>query len=306
MSSPSSHTIGASAMLWCSCQRHPAVSSRSPRRIATGSPSTTVQTPSPSSTKRNALCEWRCAGATSFGPRYCAAAHSVGVAYGSGLRPGLAYAMARRSPPRPTGTRSPARSASGSTSAHRHTCGQRVRTRRTSASGRHEPSRAASGCSPRSPRRAAPTRRRSRSSSPVQYDCSRRPPDFFADLDDRRELALLVVFRELVAADGRREPALRGERQPLDGHHLRRFVDPAQQVVVEARAPVSSSSPGRARPSYRRGRGAGARSPPTAPNRTRGRAGRRRHRRRPSRRRAHSRRSPSSGPCSCRDTRASR
>ncbi len=31
--------------------------------------------------------------------------------------------MARRSPPRPTGTSSPARSASGSTSAQRHTCG---------------------------------------------------------------------------------------------------------------------------------------------------------------------------------------
>ena len=67
MSRPSSHTIGASATLWCSCHRHPAVSSRSPRRIATGSPSTTVQTPSPSSTNRNALCEWRCAGATPSG-----------------------------------------------------------------------------------------------------------------------------------------------------------------------------------------------------------------------------------------------
>ena len=37
--------------------------------------------------------------------------------------PGLAYAIARRSPPRPTGTRSPARAAKGRTSAHRHTCG---------------------------------------------------------------------------------------------------------------------------------------------------------------------------------------
>ncbi|SDO92157.1 hypothetical protein SAMN04487914_101146 [Arthrobacter sp. ok909] len=51
------------------------------------------------------------------------AAHSVGVAYGVPARPGFARAIARRSPPRPTGTRSPARAASGYRSLHRQTWG---------------------------------------------------------------------------------------------------------------------------------------------------------------------------------------
>ena len=56
----------------------PGVSSKSPRRIATGSPSTTVQTPSPSTTKRNAVWVWRWTGAFSRGPRYWIAAQRVG------------------------------------------------------------------------------------------------------------------------------------------------------------------------------------------------------------------------------------
>jgi hypothetical protein len=62
--------------------------------------------------------------ATSWGPRYWMAAHSVGVANGIPSSPGLATAMARRSPPLPTGTRSPARGASGYNSLHRHTRGR--------------------------------------------------------------------------------------------------------------------------------------------------------------------------------------
>ncbi|MFC7644983.1 hypothetical protein ACFQX6_33205 [Streptosporangium lutulentum] len=49
------------------------------------------------------------------------AAQSVGVAYGVPGSPGLDRAMARRSPPRPTGTRSPERRASGYSSDQRHT-----------------------------------------------------------------------------------------------------------------------------------------------------------------------------------------
>ena len=48
--------------------------------IATGSPLTTVHTPSPSSTNRNADCVCRCSGALSRGARYWMAAHRVGVA----------------------------------------------------------------------------------------------------------------------------------------------------------------------------------------------------------------------------------
>ena len=51
------------------------------------------------------------------------AAHSVGVAYGLPPSDGLARAMARRSPPRPTGTRWPAWSASSSRFFHCHRCG---------------------------------------------------------------------------------------------------------------------------------------------------------------------------------------
>ena len=71
-------------------------------------PPTTVQTPSPSTTKRNACWVCRCSGASSPGLRYWMAAHRVGVANGRPPRPGFARAMARRSPPRPTGTRRPA------------------------------------------------------------------------------------------------------------------------------------------------------------------------------------------------------
>ena len=58
------------------------------------------------------------------GPRYWTAAHSVGVANGAPPRPGFASAIARRSPPRPTGRAHRRCSASGSTSAQRHTCGR--------------------------------------------------------------------------------------------------------------------------------------------------------------------------------------
>ena len=51
------------------------------------------------------------------------AAHRVGVVYGSPVRPGLPRLIARRSPPRPTGTSSALRAASGSRSAQRHMCG---------------------------------------------------------------------------------------------------------------------------------------------------------------------------------------
>src|SRR5204863_9806948 len=56
-SSPSSQAIGASVTFWWPWNAQPGVSRKSPRRIATGSPSTTVHTPSPSMTKRNAFCE---------------------------------------------------------------------------------------------------------------------------------------------------------------------------------------------------------------------------------------------------------
>ena len=123
MSSPSIQAIGSVVALWCACQFQPACGRKSPRRIATGSPSTTVQTPSPSSTKRKACCVCRCSGAFSPGIRYWIAAHSVGVANGRPARPGLASAIARRSPPRPTGTSSPARAASARRLSHRHRCG---------------------------------------------------------------------------------------------------------------------------------------------------------------------------------------
>ena len=113
MSRPSSHAIGASETFWCPWKCHPGVSSRSPRRMATGSPSTTVHAPSPSRTNRNADWVCRCSGAFSRGARYWMAAHSVGVAYGSPGRPGFPSPMARRSPPRPTGTSSALRAARG-------------------------------------------------------------------------------------------------------------------------------------------------------------------------------------------------
>ncbi len=112
MSSPSIQAMGAAVALWWACQFQPACGRKSPRRMATGSRPTTVHTPSPSTTKRKACWVWRCSGASSPGMRYWMAAHSVGVAKGLPPRAGLASAMARRSPPRPTGTRSPACSAS--------------------------------------------------------------------------------------------------------------------------------------------------------------------------------------------------
>ena len=123
MSRPSIQAIGARVALWCACQFQPACGRKSPRRIATGSPPTTVQTPSPSSTKRNACWVCRCSGAFSPGSRYWIAAHSVGVANGRPPRPGFARAIARRSPPRPTGTSWPACAASARRLSQRHRYG---------------------------------------------------------------------------------------------------------------------------------------------------------------------------------------
>src|ERR1700754_376534 len=103
MSSPSIQAIGWSVALWWPWKPPPGVSRKSPRRIATGSPLTTVQTPSPSTTNRNAFWLCRCSGAVSCGPRYWMAHHSVGVAYAVPGRPGVTSAMARRSPPAPDG-----------------------------------------------------------------------------------------------------------------------------------------------------------------------------------------------------------
>ena len=79
MSRPSIQAIGWSVSLWWPWKFQPGVSRKSPRLILTGSPLTTVHTPSPSTTKRNAFCAWRCSGAVSFGPRYWMAAHKVGL-----------------------------------------------------------------------------------------------------------------------------------------------------------------------------------------------------------------------------------
>ncbi len=80
MSRPSSQAMGESLTLWWPCQFQPACGRKSPRRIAMGSPFTTVQTPSPSTTNRKAFCVCRCSGAVSRGSRYWIAAHRVGVA----------------------------------------------------------------------------------------------------------------------------------------------------------------------------------------------------------------------------------
>ena len=92
MSRPSIHAIGWSVSLWWPWKFHPGVSRRSPRRIATGSPLTTVQTPSPSTTNRKAFWLCRCSGAVSSPPRYWIAHHSVGVAYGRAREPGVRQA----------------------------------------------------------------------------------------------------------------------------------------------------------------------------------------------------------------------
>jgi hypothetical protein len=80
MSSPSIQAIGVVAALWWACQFHPDWGRKSPRLIGIGSPSTTVHTPEPSTTKRKAFWVCRCSGASSPGMRYWIAAHRVGVA----------------------------------------------------------------------------------------------------------------------------------------------------------------------------------------------------------------------------------
>ncbi len=57
----------ASPSLRCSCHSQLGVRTRSPGRIGSFSPSTVVDAPSPSMTKRSAAGVWRCARATSPG-----------------------------------------------------------------------------------------------------------------------------------------------------------------------------------------------------------------------------------------------
>ncbi len=66
-SSTSIHSIGRSPELWCSWKFQLGVRMRSPADMASGSPSTRVQTPEPSSTKRRAAGVCRCAGADLVG-----------------------------------------------------------------------------------------------------------------------------------------------------------------------------------------------------------------------------------------------
>ena len=51
------------------------------------------------------------------------------------------------------------------------------------------------------------------------------PPDLLADSHDQLELAPLVVLGEVVAVMSAREPALRAQRQLVERHDLRCFVD---------------------------------------------------------------------------------
>ena len=129
MSRPSIQAIGRPAAFWWPWQFQPGVSRKSPRRIGTGSPSTTVHTPSPSTTNRKAFWVCRCSGATSAGARYWIAAHSVGVAYGLPPGPGWRGRSpgARRPGPPAPGRRPGRPAAAGSASAtHAGRAGSRV------------------------------------------------------------------------------------------------------------------------------------------------------------------------------------
>ncbi len=111
-SRPSNQIIGSSPSFAWSWNVHAGVSTRSPGCMWHASPSTVVHTPSPSSTKRIADAECRCAGALSCGPSAWIAPHKVGVANGAPPSPGFASASTRRSPPRSIVMRSRALAAS--------------------------------------------------------------------------------------------------------------------------------------------------------------------------------------------------
>ena len=140
--------MGRSAALWWAWKFQPACGRKSPRRIGTASPPTTVQTPSPSTTNRKACWVCRCSGASSPGIRYWIAAQSVGVAKGRPRSEGLARAIARRSPPRPTGTSCPACSVRATRFRHRQRCGV-ADDRGRPASGHRSRSRAGPATPPR-------------------------------------------------------------------------------------------------------------------------------------------------------------
>src|SRR5919106_1418955 len=57
-------------------------------------------------------------------------------------------------------------------------------------------------------------------------------PGLGRDLDQALELAPLHVLADLVALDGRREAALRADRELLHGHVPGRLVDPSLERVL--------------------------------------------------------------------------
>src|SRR5690349_2086427 len=66
----------------------------------------------------------------------------------------------------------------------------------------------------------------------AKQSCLRSAPDLACGLDDKLELAPLIILGELVAADRRGEAALRRQRQPLQRDIFRRLIDPALQRVL--------------------------------------------------------------------------
>src|SRR5688500_15113842 len=58
------------------------------------------------------------------------------------------------------------------------------------------------------------------------------PPHLVCDLDDQRQLRLLLVGGERVALDRRREPALRREAELVEGDVAARLVDPPLELVL--------------------------------------------------------------------------
>src|SRR6266540_3964611 len=59
-----------------------------------------------------------------------------------------------------------------------------------------------------------------------------RAPDFLGDLDDQPQLRPLVVLREEVALDRRREAALRRQTELLERRVLGRLFDPPLQLFL--------------------------------------------------------------------------
>src|SRR6187397_3226191 len=76
-------------------------------------------------------------------------------------------------------------------------------------------------------------RRRNASNAASRTVVTRRlAPDFLRDLDDQPQLRPLVVFRQAVALDGRREAALRRQAELLERCVARRLLEPALQLVL--------------------------------------------------------------------------